>query len=267
MKENEQTSGVPVWVVWLLLGGILLAALAGAALGAVAFPKERVVEKPVEVQVEKIVEKVVEKPVDRVVEKIVEKPVDRVVEKVVERKVDVPAKLTDRQSNAIAFAERAWAPKDEYTRPFGLQKISDRVVVMNRISGEGARHISPGLIQARVERMFRNAGFKVISADSTDYPYSIVEISGVFLESRAYNTNEVLSVSGSYTLKISQPMVLFNSWDTTPPASFRFLRSIVSLYDQGGSLNYGSNNFNKVADIYGDLAEAAASELRKAQDN
>lgn len=263
MRDPEQAAGVPVWVVWLLLVGILLSAVAGGVLGAVAFPKDRIVEKPVEVQVEKIVEK----PVDRIVEKVVEKPVERIVEKVVERKVEVPAQLTERQVSAIAFAERAWSPKDEFTRSFGLQKLSDRVAVVNQITGDGSRHVSPGLIQARVERMFRSAGFKVVNSDSTEYPYSVVTIGGVFLESRAYNSNEVISVSGSYTLKISQPMVLFNSWDKTAPADFKFMRQVVTLYDQGGSLNYGVNNFNKVADIYGEMAETAASVLRKAQDN
>jgi hypothetical protein len=263
MREQEQAPGVPIWVVWLLLAGIVLAALAGGVLGSVAFPKDRIVEKPVEVQVEKIVEK----PVDRVVEKIVEKPVERIVEKTVERKVEVPMKLTERQLNAITFAERAWSPKEEFTRPIGLPKISDRVAVLNQISGDGSRHVSPGLIQARVERMFRSAGFKVVNSDSTEYPYSVVTIGGVFLESRAYNSNEVISVSGSYTLRISQPMVLFNSWDPTPPANFKFVRAVIPLYDAGGSLNYGINNFSKVADVYGDMAETAAAVLRKSQDN
>jgi hypothetical protein len=267
MRESDDLDGVkagaPAWLIWLLLGGMVLMGLAGITLGSLAFPREKVVEKPVEV----VVEKVVEKPVDRIVEKVVEKPVERIVEKVVERKVEVPAKLTEAQTIAIAFAERAWTPKPEHTRPLGLQKLSDRVAVISNISGEGSRHISPGLVQARVERMFRTAGFKVVETGSTDYPYSIVSIGGVFLESRTYNSQDVVSVSGSYSIKILQPLVFFSSWDKTPVGSFKFMRGVTPLYEDGGSLNYGRDNFYKVADIYGALAEEAAAALRKAQDN
>jgi hypothetical protein len=262
-NEDGMKAGAPAWLMWLLLAGMILMGLAGLALGALAFPREKIVEKPVEVTVEKIVEK----PVDRVVEKVVEKPVDRIVEKVVERRVEVPAKLTEGQENAISFATRAWSPKPEFTRPDGLQKLSDRISVVNNISGEGSRHISPGLVQARVERMFRSAGFKIVDSNSTDYPYSIVSIGGVFLESRAYNSQDVISVSGSYSIKILQPLVYFSSWDKTPVAQFKFMRGLIPLYQDGGSLNYGRDNFYKVADIYGALAEEAASSLRKAQDN
>jgi hypothetical protein len=208
-NDQEIKAGAPAWLMWLLLAGMILMGLAGLALGALAFPREKVVEKPVEVTVEKIVEK----PVDRVVEKVVEKPVERIVEKLVDRKVEVPAKLTEGQVNAIAFAERAWTGKPEFTRPSGLQKLSDRVAVVNNISGEGSRHVSPGLVQARVERMFRSAGFKVVDSTSTDYPYSVVSIGGVFLESRTYNSQDVVSISGSYSIKILQPVVYFSNWD------------------------------------------------------
>jgi hypothetical protein len=45
------------------------------------------------------------------------------------------------------------------------------------------------------------------------------------------------------------------------------MRGLMPLYEDGGSLNYGRDNFYKVADVYGGLAEEAASTLRKAQDN
>jgi hypothetical protein len=262
-NDQEMKAGAPAWLMWLLLAGMILMGLAGLALGALAFPREKVVEKPVEVTVEKIVEK----PVDRVVEKVVEKPVERIVEKLVDRRVEVPAKLTEGQQNAIAFAERAWTGKPEFTRPSGLQKLSDRVAVVNNISGEGSRHVSPGLVQARVERMFRSAGFKVVESTSTDYPYSVVSIGGVFLESRDYNSQNVVSISGSYSIKILQPVVYFSNWDKTPVTQFKFMRGLMPLYEDGGSLNYGRDNFYKVADVYGGLAEEAASTLRKAQDN
>jgi len=138
---------------------------------------------------------------------------------------------------------------------------------VNNISGEGSRHISPGLVQARVERMFRNAGFKVVESNSTEFPYSIVAVGGVFLESRTYNSQDVISVSGSYSIKILQPLVYFSSWDKTPPSQFKFMRGLMPLYEDAGTLNYGRDNFYKVADVYGALAEEAASALRKAQDN
>jgi len=260
---DNSKSGAPAWLIWLLLGGMVLMGLAGITLGSLAFPREKIVEKPVEV----VVEKIVEKPVDRVVEKVVEKPVERIVEKIVERKVEVPTKLTEGQTIAIAFAERAWSPKPESTRPLGLQKLSDRISVVSNISGEGSRHISPGLIQARVERMFRTAGFKVVESNSTDYPYSVVSIGGVFLESRTNNSQDVISVSGSYSIKILQPLVFFSSWDKTPVAEFKFMRGLTPLFEDGGTLNYGRDNFYKVADVYGALAEEAAASLRKAQDN
>ena len=250
-NDQEMKAGAPAWLMWLLLAGMILMGLAGLALGALAFPREKIVEKPVEVTVEKIVEK----------------PVDRVVEKLVDRRVEVPAKLTEGQQNAIAFAERAWTGKPEFTRPSGLQKLSDRVAVVNNISGEGSRHVSPGLVQARVERMFRSAGFKVVESTSTDYPYSVVSIGGVFLESRDYNSQNVVSISGSYSIKILQPVVYFSNWDKTPVTQFKFMRGLMPLYEDGGSLNYGRDNFYKVADVYGGLAEEAASTLRKAQDN
>lgn len=264
MDESDSISaGAPGWLIWLLLGGMVLMGLAGMALGSLAFPREKLVEKPVEI----VVEKIVEKPVDRIVEKMVEKPVERIVEKVVERKVEVAAKLTEAQSIAIAFAERAWTAKPEYTRSLGLQKLSDRVSVTSNISGEGSRHVSPGLVQARVERMFRAAGFKVVENNSTEYPYSVVSIGGVFLESRNYNSQDVIAVSGSYSIKILQPLVFFSSWDKTPVGSFKFMRGLTPLYEDGGTLNYGRDNFYKVADVYGALAEEAAASLRKAQDN
>jgi hypothetical protein len=260
IEEYEGSKpGAPAWLIWLLLGGMILMGGAGLILGSLAFPREVLVEKPVEV--------IVEKPVERTVEKIVEKPVEKLVEKIIERKVEVPGKLTETQVNAITFAERAWSSNTDCTKPFGLQKLSDRVVVLNNISGNGSRHISPGLVEARVERMFRNAGFRVVGKDSKEYPISIVTVGGVFLEDRSSRSGEVFAVTGSYSLVIAQPMVLFSGWDKSPVNQFKFMHGSVTLYEDGGSLNYGSENFGKVADVYGRMAEEAASVLRKAQDN
>ena len=55
-------------------------------------PKEKIVEKVVEVPVEKIVEKIVEVPVEKIVEKVIEVPVEKIVEKIVEKegRVELP---------------------------------------------------------------------------------------------------------------------------------------------------------------------------------
>jgi hypothetical protein len=258
--------GAPVWLIWLLVGAVFVAGLTGVALGSLAFPQEKVVEKPVEITVEKIVEK----PVDRIVEKIVEKPVE--VVRNVERVVKVPVELNAAQQNKILFSERLMDTKQLKTG-ISLFKLSDRVSVVVNIEGEGARHVSSGLIQAKVESSFRAQGFKVVPADSTDYPYTVVELGGVFLENRAGNGN-LLSVSGSYTIAMYQPVTLFTQWDShwapgwekVSVPNIEVRRASVALYQTGGSLNYGSANFAEIPGVYGRMAEVASNELRKAND-
>ena len=87
---SQPKSGAPVWLIWLLVAAVFVAGVTGVALGSLAFPQEKIVERPVEITVEKIVEK----PVERIVEKIVEKPVE--VIRNVERVVKVPATLPPR---------------------------------------------------------------------------------------------------------------------------------------------------------------------------
>lgn len=263
---SQPRSGAPVWLIWLLVAAVFVAGITGVALGSLAFPQEKVVEKPVEITVEKIVEK----PVDRVVEKVVEKPVE--VIRNVERVVRVPAELSASQQNKLLFSERMMDGKQLKTG-IGLFRLSDRVSVVVNIEGEGARHISSGLIQAKVESAFRAQGFKVVASDSTDYPYTFVELGGVFLENRSSN-GSLLAVSGSYTIAMYQPVTLFTQWDaqwaqgwdkvSVPQVQAR--RASVALYQTGGSLNYGSTNFGEIPGVYGRLAEVASNELRKATD-
>jgi hypothetical protein len=270
MSETHEFSppkaGAPVWLIWLLVAAVFVAGVTGVALGSLAFPQEKIVEKPVEITIEKIVEK----PVDRVVEKVVEKPVE--VVRNVERVVKVPAELTAAQQNKILFSEKLMDSK-QIKPGMGLFRLSDRVCVDVEIEGEGARHISSGLIRAKVESAFRAQGFRVVASDSTEYPYTIVELGGVFLENRAVNGN-ILSVSGSYTIALRQPVTLFTQWDShwapgwdkvaVPLVDIR--RASVALYQTGGSLNYGSNNFDEIPGVYGRMAEVASNELRKATD-
>ena len=263
---SQPKPGAPVWLIWLLVAAVFVAGVTGVALGSLAFPQEKIVERPVEITVEKIVEK----PVERIVEKIVEKPIE--VIRNVERVVKVPATLTAAQQNMIRFSEKLMDGKQLKTG-IGLFKLSDRVSVVVNIEGEGARHISSGLIQAKVESSFRAQGFKVVASDSTDYPYTVVELGGVFLENRAGNGN-LLAVSGSYTIAMYQPVTLFTQWDShwapgwdkvsVPLVEAR--RASVALYQTGGSLNYGSSNFAEIPGVYGRMAEVASNELRKATD-
>lgn len=263
---SQPKSGAPVWLIWLLVVAVFVAGITGVALGSLAFPQEKVIEKPVEVTIEKIVEK----PVERVVEKIVEKPVE--VIRNVERVVKVPAELTLAQKNKVLFSEKLMDSK-QLKAGIGLFKLSERVCVDVEIEGEGARHISSGLIRAKVESAFRAQGFKVVASDSTEYPYTVVQLGGVFLENRAGNGN-LLAVSGSYTIALYQPVTLFTQWDenwlpgwdklSVPLVEAR--RASVALYQTGGSLNYGSNNFGEIPGVYGRMAEVASNELRKASD-
>jgi hypothetical protein len=263
---SQSKPGAPVWLIWLLVAAVFVAGITGVALGSLAFPQEKIVEKPIEITVEKIVEK----PVDRVIEKIVEKPVE--VVRNVERVVKVPVELTVAQQNKILFSERLMDGK-QLKSGIGLFKLSDRVSVVVNIEGEGARHISSGLIQAKVESAFRAQGFKVVASDSKEYPYTYVELGGVFLENRAGN-GSLLGVSASYTIAMYQPVTLFTQWDanwapgwdkvSVPLVEAR--RASVALYQTGGSLNYGSTNFSEIPGVYGRLAEVASNELRKAND-
>ena len=69
MSETHEFStpkaGAPVWLIWLLVAAVFVAGVTGVALGSLAFPQEKIVEKPVEITIEKIVEK----PVERVIQK------------------------------------------------------------------------------------------------------------------------------------------------------------------------------------------------------
>ena len=54
---SQPKSGAPVWLIWLLVAAVFVAGVTGVALGSLAFPQEKIVERPVEITVEKIVEK------------------------------------------------------------------------------------------------------------------------------------------------------------------------------------------------------------------
>lgn len=257
MNMNYKTTiprndSVPSWVVWILCFMILVAGVGGAVLGSIAFPKETMVDRPIEVVIEKEipVEKIVEKPVDRPVEVV------RVVEK------QVPAQLTPVQQSAIEFTRKAFDLKSAKAGP-ALVKLSDRVVVVLGLDGDGARRFSHSEVRTGVENAFRRQGFRVLPVGSEEYPYTVVHVGGVYLESRSYN-GEVLSVTGSYQIGLKQPVIYFTGWNITDFADVQFNFGDILLYIQTGTLNYGSNNFSSIPDIYSRMADTAASELRKA---
>jgi hypothetical protein len=118
-------------------------------------------------------------------------------------------------------------------------------------------------VRTAVENAFRRQGFRVLPVGSKEYPYTVVSVGGVYLENRGYG-GQVLGVSGSYDLSLRQPIIYFTGHNLTNLADARFYVGEVPLHNDAGTLNYGSNNYWKIPDVYGRMADTAASELRKA---
>ncbi len=203
--------------------------------------------------------------VDRPVEKVVEKVVDRPVEVVryLEKRVDVPAELSAEQRAAEIFYKRFY-DRTAHKEGGRLFNLSDKVKVYSGISGAGARFFSEGLVKAKVESAFRAQGFKVLSEESRDYPFSVVHIGGVFLDMGA-DLNSI--VTGSYNIKICQPVSYVNSFDASGAANVVIKDDELVLYEKSGALFLGSLRYGEVVDAYEQFAQEAANELRKARDN
>jgi hypothetical protein len=232
-------SGIAGWM-WIV-GGVTLGALVGL-LTTHLFPNV--------VQVDRPVEKIVEKPVE----------VIRTVEKIVDRKIS----LTDEQAEGLVLAARINDPTE---RKIGVRlfKLSNRVKVLYGVEGKGRSNVDSGTIVARVESAFRGHGFTVLPKDSKESPYSVVKVGGLFLETTASN-GSVLSISGSYSVTIAQPLLALNPFDNSK-AEFRTIKvGMVDLYTREGAIDYGANNFYKVPDVFARAAETCAEDLRKAQD-
>jgi hypothetical protein len=253
-SARPAVAGIAGW--WWLAGSLLLGCIAGLVTTRL-FPKIVEVDRPVE----KIVEKIIEKPVEVV--RTVEKPVE--VVRMVDKIVEVPAVLTPEQQTAILFTRRLF-DSDQRRVGVSLFKLSDKVKVYIDLEGEGASRLSRGLIQARVETAFRRQGFKVLAQDSEDYPFTVVEVGGVFLENK-YGDGSVVGISGSYQLEIRQPLICFNPWDESGAAKRLIMGGNVKVYEKAGTLKYGLSNLYKVPDVYERMAEEASNDLRKAQDN
>ncbi len=237
---------------WWIVGGVTLGALVGL-LCSHFFPTIVQVDRPVD----RIVEKTVEKPVEVV--RTVEKPVEvvRTVEKL------VPAQLTEEQKAAEVFYRRFY-DISSHKKGSRLLNLSDRVKVISNISGGGTYAFSEGLVKAKVEAAFRSHGFKVLSSESKEYPFNVVYINGVFLDS---GTNPGVSVSGSYGIEIAQPIFYVNSFDASAPSSVVIKDGDIVLYEKSGAMIYGSYRFGEIVEAYSKVAFEAASELRKANDN
>jgi hypothetical protein len=244
LPVQKSTSGYAGW--WWVVSGVSLGALIGL-LTTHFFPT--------------IVQ--VDRPIDRVVEKIVDRPVE--VVRVVEKRVEVPAALTPEQDAAVVFTSRLFDPQQR-RGGLALFRLSDKVKVFSNIEGAGAGRLSTGLIVSRVESAFRRQGFKVLSKDSEDYPFTVVSIGGVFLENK-WGDGSVVGVSGSYDLEIYQPLICFNPYDSSGPARRHVIEGNVRLYQKAGTLNYGISNVHDITTVYERLAEEGANDLRKAQDN
>jgi hypothetical protein len=202
----------------------------------------------------------VDRPVDRVVEKIVDRPVEVV------RTVEKEARLTTDQQNALAFVNRIVEGKDTKLG-ITLFKLSDKVKVISRLGGDGASNPALSVVPARVEAIFRRYGFRVLSADSKDYPFTIVYVGGVILENTDSRTGRLTSLCGFHSVALAQPVVYFSTYDEVGSSGMPIKKANITLYEKRGSFIYGSSNLTQLPDLYVESAELAAAELRKTQDN
>jgi hypothetical protein len=237
---------------WWIFSGVTLGALTGL-LATYLFPTV--------VQVDRVVEKVVEKPVEVV--RVVERPVE--VIKVVDKSVEVPAALTPEQREAVVLMERLNDP-ERRTAGVGLFNVSEKIKVIYGVEGRGSSHLNSGAIVSRVESAFKGHGFTVLPRDFKGAPFSIVKITGLFLEDTNSQGN-VMSISGGYRITISQPALVMNPFDKETSSSREIKIGMVDLYSSGGAIDYGSNNFYKVPDVFARAAEDCAREMRRVNGN
>jgi hypothetical protein len=251
-------SGFSGW--WWVAGALLVGVLSGL-ITTHFFPTIVEVDRPVEKIVERVVEKVVEKPVEVV--RTVEKPVE--VVRMVDKIVEVPAALTPLQSASITFSQRLFDPSQRKSG-ISLFKLSNKVKVYEDFDGSGAHLVPTGVIVARVESIFRRQGFKVLSKDSQDFPFTAVSVGGVFLENK-WSDGSVVGVTGSYQLELYQPVISFNPYEDVGPEKRLIMEGNVRMYERSGTLKYGNSNLYEIPTVYERLAEQGANDLRKAQDN
>ena len=199
--------------------------------------------------------------VDRPVDRVVEKPVE--VVRFVEKRVEVPAVLSSEQQKAEIFYSRFYdfAKHKKGSRLFG---VSNRIKVFTYFNGSGMYAISEGHVKAKVETAFRSQGFRVLSEGSEEYPYSVIKVYGNLLDT---GPPTGVTVSGAYGIEIFQSVTFLNSFDNAGPSDVVIKTQDLSLYGKWGSFFFGNQRFSEIVDAYVVLAEEAAGELRKANDN
>jgi len=190
--------------------------------------------------------------VDRPVEKIVDRPVE--VVRTVEKRVDVPAQLTPAQLEAIDFAQKR---DDAYKREIGwgttaMVPVHDKKIRVFVESQADPNAVSVDAIRARVESVFRRNGFKILAEDDrSDFASTFVIATLKCVDPKDEN-----QISGSLGLSVKQYVFLAGVGIQK--------RAWVTMGDYGFTLQYGSNNYHKIPELYDDFAVRVANDLLKA---
>lgn len=238
-------------VPWGTLAALVGALIVGGSAGSMIFPREHIVEKPIEVTVEKRVEVPVEKIVEKQVERIVEKPVE--VVRTVEKRVEVPAKLTKEQEYGAAILE-SMLVADRHEIGYDNKAIfpaqDKKIKIFVTGSDAAFRKLDKSEIAARVESVFRRDGFTVVEAGG-EYCETVV-----WVEASLLLSNDGISLSGSLEVQIQHNVMAF--------AGGLWKRAGLRSGIYGKTIDYGSSNFYKIPAIFESLAIQASNDLSKA---
>jgi hypothetical protein len=252
-SDMNQPPPLPAYapVPWGTMGALGGALVIGAAAGSMLFPRERIVEKPVEVTVEKRVEVPVEKIIERQVDRIVEKPVE--VVRTVEKRVEVPAKLTKEQEiGANIFRNIVVAEDCEMgLGPKSVFPAKDKKIKIFVVGDETAfRKVSKSEVVSRIESVFRRDGFTLVDVDG-EFCETVILVNVDLLAS-----NDGITLAGGLTIDIQHYMMGF--------AGGLWKRSVLRSGHYSQTISYGSNNFYKIPGILEGLAVSASNDLAKA---
>jgi hypothetical protein len=229
--------------------------LAGCVAGAICFPRDIIVEVPVEVV------RTVEKPVEII--KVIEKPVEVVRE--VQKVVEVPAKFSAEQIDDLAIAQRLRDVKNiKFER--SLFKQTNRVKVVNLINSESNVYLPKDLATARVETIFRNRGFKILSSDSTEFPFTVIVIKGVGL-GVSNQGGTTLGSAISYGMEIRQFVLYFPAATSRQMADSPIKHTEMILWEDGGLILKSRDGSADLTKPWEELAEQAANHLAKVNEN
>ncbi len=236
---------------WGTMGALVGALVVGAAVGSMLFPREHIVEKPIEVTVEKRVEVPVEKIVEKQVERIVEKPVE--VIRTVEKLVEVPAKLTKEQEYGAGIFQNIMTAEGREvgygaTSVFPAKDKKVKFFVVG--SDEVFRKVSRSEISARVESVFRRDGFTVVPEDG-EYCETVVSTYVHLLP-----INNGITLVGSLEVEVEHNVMAF--------AGGLWKRSLLRSGTYSKTISYGSDHFFEIPTVIESLAVRASNDLSKA---